>query len=65
MPQVRRENAVAHQKLDVSDALIAWPFELFEGQPSGPIGGIKLFRATPRVPLRLEGRQHHEQSSRS
>ena len=30
VPQVRRENAVGHQALDMSDALIARPFELFE-----------------------------------
>ena len=41
----------------MSNALIARPFEFFERQSRLPIGGIELLGATPRVPLRLEGRQ--------
>ena len=41
----------------MANALIARPFELFEGKLGRSIGGIELLGATSRVPLRLEGRQ--------
>ena len=58
MSQIRRENAIADQLLDVADALVARPLELVERQPGLAIGGVELLGAAARVPLRLEGRQH-------
>ena len=57
MAQIRPENPVGHQLLDVTDPLIARPLELVQRQPGLAVGLIELLGTASRIPLRLEFRQ--------
>ena len=59
MPVAQRlvDDAVRNQFLDMSDPLVAGPFELLQRQVLRTIGRVKLLRALACIPLRREVRQ--------